>query len=408
MGVRKDYFEAGLRNNEFCMWVTSEPLTAEDARAMMREAIPGFEAYQAKGQIEVIPYTEWYLVNGDFDSKRVLNGWVEKLDGAMEKGFSGLRLTGNTFWLEKSLWKNFMGYEQEINDTIGRYNMIAVCTYSLDACGANEVIDIVNTHQFAMIKSEGEWKLIENLRLKETRKALHDSKAQAELYVDLMAHDINNMNQVAMSNLELALGKMADTGKLADEDRHLLEKSMQSLKDSTRLIESVRTLQKIKLNDMVTKAVDIDVVIRELKAQYSRSGRRSVSINYCSAPGSVVMATDLVREIFSNIISNAIKHSDKNEPLQVDIAVEPIEENGRAYYRCTVDDNGPGITDKTKLRLFNRFQRGDTKANGKGLGLYLVRTLVESYGGKVWAEDRIPGDYTKGTRFVVLLPAFKP
>jgi signal transduction histidine kinase len=58
-----------------------------------------------------------------------------------------------------------------------------------------------------------------------------------------------------------------------------------------------------------------------------------------------------------------------------------------------------------KPKLFNQFQRGKTKALGKGLGLYPVRMLVEGYHEKVWVEDRVPDDHTKGARFVVMLPA---
>ena len=57
-----------------------------------------------------------------------------------------------------------------------------------------------------------------------------------------------------------------------------------------------------------------------------------------------------------------------------------------------------------KTRLFIRFQRGQAKVTGKGLGLYLVRTLVHDFQGKIWVEDRVPGDHTKGARFVVMLP----
>ncbi len=70
----------------------------------------------------------------------------------------------------------------------------------------------------------------------------------------------------------------------------------------------------------------------------------------------------------------------------------------------TIDDNGPGIPDEMKRRLFNRFERGTTPTSGKGLGLYLVRKLVEGYGGHVWVEDRVQGDHSQGSRFVVVLP----
>ena len=72
------YFAEGLRNNEFCMWVTSEPLGVEEARVALQKAVPDLEQYVKKGQIEILPYTGWYLLGGEFDADRVLEGWVKK------------------------------------------------------------------------------------------------------------------------------------------------------------------------------------------------------------------------------------------------------------------------------------------------------------------------------------------
>jgi len=99
------YFRAGLENNEFCMWITSEPLAAEEAEAAAREVIPGFDRYLQRGQIEILSYSDWYLKGGVFDAQRVLDGWAEKLSAAQARGFAGLRLTGNTFWLERASWE---------------------------------------------------------------------------------------------------------------------------------------------------------------------------------------------------------------------------------------------------------------------------------------------------------------
>jgi signal transduction histidine kinase len=70
-----------------------------------------------------------------------------------------------------------------------------------------------------------------------------------------------------------------------------------------------------------------------------------------------------------------------------------------------IEDNGPGIPDELKNVIFNRNARGNTKAMGTGLGLYLVKTLVDDYGGSVKVEDRVAGDRSKGSRFIVVLPA---
>ncbi len=160
------YFKAGLLSNEFCMWITAEPLGVEEARNTMREALPDFDGYINKGQIEIIPYSEWYLKDGHFDHRRVLDNWIQMLEGALKKGFAGLRLTGNTFWLEKEDWNAFTDYEMEINSVIGNYHMIAICTYSLQKCGAREILDVMKNHQFALIRNEGRWELIENANQK--------------------------------------------------------------------------------------------------------------------------------------------------------------------------------------------------------------------------------------------------
>ncbi|MGA9141147.1 MAG: MEDS domain-containing protein, partial [Methanocella sp.] len=110
------YFKAGLKNNEFCMWITAESLNAGEVKAYMAEAMPDFNVYFEKGQIEIIPYTEWYTINGGFDPEGVLTGWIEKLRKAGERGFRGLRATGDVPWLETGGWKDFLDYEQNVND----------------------------------------------------------------------------------------------------------------------------------------------------------------------------------------------------------------------------------------------------------------------------------------------------
>ena len=105
------YFKAGLESNEFCMWVTSEPLGVEEAKVALRRVLRNIDDYITKGQIELLDASQWYTPSGKFDPEEVLQGWVEKENQALERGFEGLRLTGNTFWLDKEDWIDFTGYE---------------------------------------------------------------------------------------------------------------------------------------------------------------------------------------------------------------------------------------------------------------------------------------------------------
>ena len=156
------YFKAGLENNEFCMWITSEPLSAEDAEKSLSQAVTNLDDYIKKGQIEILDYSDWYTKSGSFEADSVLKGWVQKHDQAIRNGFDGLRLTGNTLWLEKKDWVKFNDYESVVNGVIGKYKMLAICTYSLDKCGASEILDVENNHQFSLIKWRGDWKILES------------------------------------------------------------------------------------------------------------------------------------------------------------------------------------------------------------------------------------------------------
>ncbi|MBP7146729.1 MAG: MEDS domain-containing protein [Acidobacteria bacterium] len=170
------YFQCGLEDGEFCMWITSEPLGAAEAEAALRGAVPDLAERIARGQIEILDYRHWYVRDGVFDSDRVLAGWVEKLRAALDRGFAGLRLSGNTFWLESSGWRDFTAYEAAVDAVIGQQQMLALCTYSLDRCGASEVIDVVKNHRFALINQGGNWEIIQGEQQRKVEQALRESR----------------------------------------------------------------------------------------------------------------------------------------------------------------------------------------------------------------------------------------
>jgi PAS domain S-box-containing protein len=187
------YFKAGLEDNEFCMCITSEPLMVAEAEEAMRRAVVNFDEYLRRGQIEIIPYNEWYVLGGTFDDDRVLKGWVSKLEQALARGYSGLRLTGNTFWLERNHWQAFTEYEAKVNNVIGKYKMLAICTYCLDKCDGTAVIDVIKNHQFALIKQEGKWDIIESSIYKQAKEALLQSRETIARQRDQIANILNSM-----------------------------------------------------------------------------------------------------------------------------------------------------------------------------------------------------------------------
>jgi C4-dicarboxylate-specific signal transduction histidine kinase len=163
------YCKAGLESQEFCLWVVAEPLAVEDATRALKRDVPDLDQYLADQSIEIVAARDWYLQDGTFDLNRVISGWNEKLARASARGYAGVRVTGDTAWLEKKDWNDFCEYEESLNQAIAGQRLAVLCTYPLAACGAAEILDVVRTHQFAVTKRRGSWDVIETAGHKQAK-----------------------------------------------------------------------------------------------------------------------------------------------------------------------------------------------------------------------------------------------
>jgi C4-dicarboxylate-specific signal transduction histidine kinase len=177
------YCRAGLQSDEFCLWVVAPPLTEEDARQALKRSVPDFDRYLTDASIEIVAARDWYLRDGKFDIQRVIGGWNEKLAHASARGYAGVRVTGDTAWLEKNNWQDFCEYEESINVSIANQRMAVLCTYPLGACGADEILDVVRTHQFAVTKRRGSWEVIETAGYKQAKAEITRLNEDLELRV---------------------------------------------------------------------------------------------------------------------------------------------------------------------------------------------------------------------------------
>jgi DNA-binding CsgD family transcriptional regulator len=159
------YFKVGLESNEFCVWAISPPISEEDARNQLRRSVPDLDARMAAGQIEILQGYEWYLKGDQFDLKRITAGWNEKLNHALTKGYEGMRVSGDTLWVETTLWKEFSEYEQEVDRSLAGQKMIAMCTYWLRKSRAVDILDVARTHNCTLARRNGEWELLETPEL---------------------------------------------------------------------------------------------------------------------------------------------------------------------------------------------------------------------------------------------------
>ena len=89
--------------------------TEEDAIRTLRHLLPDLDRYLAERSIEIISLNAWYLKGGAFDLHRVIASWNEKLDHALARGYPGMRVSGNTAWIQAEDWQDFRAYEKAID-----------------------------------------------------------------------------------------------------------------------------------------------------------------------------------------------------------------------------------------------------------------------------------------------------
>ena len=170
------FFAAGFDYNEFCLWAVSPPITEAAAKAALRREIPDFDRHQSDGRIEVIKGTEWYLKGDAFDLKRITGGWDRKLSDALAKGCDGMRVSGNAFWIGTKHWKEFCEYEEELDRSLAGQKMIVLCTYSLRASRAVDILDVARAHQISLARRHGDWEFLETPELKRAKQEIKSLK----------------------------------------------------------------------------------------------------------------------------------------------------------------------------------------------------------------------------------------
>ncbi|MGA9141883.1 MAG: sensor histidine kinase [Methanocella sp.] len=236
-------------------------------------------------------------------------------------------------------------------------------------------------------------------RITNAREKVLGEKKRSDLYVDVMGHDINNLNQIILSNIDLA----QQTGSLDDRQRKFLDGAKQAVSDSAAIIRDVKAVQAAIAGTVQPGKVDLDDVLQECIKEAPRPENQRISFRYTPHKGRIVSAVPDIKRAFCNVIDERARNA--GAPIDIGIDVSEAITDGKKTYVTTISDDGPGIPDNVKKMLFTRFQQDSAVPPGKGLGFYTAKVLVEASGGMISVEDLVPGDYTKGAKVVITLPA---
>ncbi|MFN8291886.1 MAG: MEDS domain-containing protein [Chitinophagaceae bacterium] len=196
------YFKAGLISNEFCLWITSDPVSVEDAYEALRKEIHDFDKYERKEQITILSHEDWYLKDNTFVPDIVINGWYQKLSKSLNRGFEGMRVSGNEAWLDREVWKNFIDYERNLNTSLADKRMIVLCTYPLVKCDAHAVFDVSQVHEIAVTRRKGDWEIVEVPAIKKTKSQLARDKKELEDKVAERTKELTAINAKLIKEIE--------------------------------------------------------------------------------------------------------------------------------------------------------------------------------------------------------------
>lgn len=224
---------------------------------------------------------------------------------------------------------------------------------------------------------------------------------EAKLYKDMFTHDIANIIQSILFGIRL----YDQEGTLA------MDKSMETIRlqvdKAIKLIENVRKLSSIEEKLAGLEVKDVIVVIKAVIDDLMQEFHDKIEIEINSAIDTAnVRATDFLTEIFKNILSNAIKYNDSQIP-RVDIQVS-IDKESFANEKVKIEfiDNGIGIPDEKKALIFSENHRDLKSGKGMGLALSLIVKALEMFGGDIHVEDRVVGDFSQGSDFVIRIPRY--
>lgn len=216
-----------------------------------------------------------------------------------------------------------------------------------------------------------------------------------EFVNELLRHNVLNGMQVVLASAEL----VEDELDSEDPDWVAVESALAHIddrgEDIVELVENVRVLAQSVSGDVDCGPVAVSALLEE-KATTTRGTYPAATVRTDIEPDVTVSADDLLPAVFENLLANAVDHNDREYPT-VWVSLESDRGAGTAV--VTVADDGPGIPDAYKESYFGPGEQ-DEGSVGQGLGLYLVDTLVDRYGGTVRATDNEPC----GARFEVELP----
>ncbi len=219
-------------------------------------------------------------------------------------------------------------------------------------------------------------------------------------FTSTVSHELRTPLAAVKESIALVLDAVA--GPVSDEQRELLDMAKRNVDRLSRLINDILDFQKLESGKVVfnMEPNDMNETVKEAAgtmAQLASDKGLDLVIDIDDSLPKINFDKDRIIQVLTNIISNAIKFTEKG-------GITVLTARGENIIRVSIQDTGPGIRKEDMPRLFQHFEQLDKgvnrKVGGTGLGLAISKEIIERHGGKIWAES----EFGKGTTFSFVLP----
>lgn len=200
-----------------------------------------------------------------------------------------------------------------------------------------------------------------------------------DIYLDVLTYEIMNAIFSLSGYTEIL------TKSVGEKEKVYTLRMNEILKRSRYVIRNIETISKIYKHPPKQRQINLNAIVAE---EVKTNNAITIRCRNCEV---TVLADEMLQVVFQNLISNSIKSG--GAAVVIEVIVEDLPDGMLLVSFC---DTGNGIPDETKPGIFDRFMQGSDMRSSYGLGLHIVKMLIESYGGRIWADDRVPGHPEQG------------
>ncbi|MBN1803167.1 MAG: PAS domain S-box protein [Candidatus Lokiarchaeota archaeon] len=247
------------------------------------------------------------------------------------------------------------------------------------------------------------------IKLEKSEEMYRQAYDRASCFKGLFTHDINNMFHSIRMAVQLCESLLDKNIFNKDEFLEYFDLINAQICRGEKLVNDIHNLSQIEKSGMEVRPIEVITFLNSAISFVSKNfHEKELEIKINTTIKEVhVLANELLVDVFENILINAIRHN-INDKIEIEIKTLLEKKQNQNIVRFEFRDNGVGIPENQKKEIFIESKKiKNDQSEGMGLGLSFIVKLIDLYNGEIWVEDKVEGDHSLGSNFVVLLPEAK-